>query len=501
MPNQDPTQNPNPVNPPVDQPVSPIVPPAISPQSDLPPLSPDFQNLPENDVPATPSVSQSADLPTETPAQADQPISNDAGSSAPPDISSVISKPKKKFGGGKIIATILGLIVLIGGVGAGIVLTQQKQLFQQKASGTVDCGAQTCNTATQVCCISGCKLISEGGCGETSTTKQCSSDSEYDPNFPDFSCRNQYEGYTYCSPISGTDQGYIRVCEAKYINDQNSPQQPDGTYYCHNRITNTPCNNPHATPTPVPASTPTPPPPASPPTCSGATFPDCITPGTSFTVTANGVSNATQVKFPTWSSANGQDDIVWYTSNGAPWQVSIPQSSHLGGDINVHVYMYNNSYTDVSCDGKNSIPLCTTPITPPESPPITPPESPPITPPESPPITPPESPPVVPPALPPAPSCIAVKAYDSTWTFIPDTQLPSLTVGATVNFCVSGNAASGTFDKAQFMINNILKAETTTPRPGTNDLCQTYTILSIDTTVSVRAKIHNSTGVWVGESI
>ena len=106
-------------------------------------------------------------------------------------------------------------------------------------------------------------------------------------------------------------------------------------------------------PTPTPTPTPVP------PTCSGATFPSCITSGASFTVTANGVSNATQVKFPTWSSANGQDDIVWYTdSNGAPWQVNIPQSSHPGGNINVHVYMDNASYTNVWCDGRNNIPLC-----------------------------------------------------------------------------------------------------------------------------------------------
>ena len=98
---------------------------------------------------------------------------------------------------------------------------------------------------------------------------------------------------------------------------------------------------------------------APPPTCSGVTFPACITSGASFTVTANGVNNATQVKFPTWSSANGQDDLVWYTdSNGAPWKKNIPQSSHPGGDINVHVYMDNAGYTNVWCDGRNNIPLC-----------------------------------------------------------------------------------------------------------------------------------------------
>ena len=94
MPNQsDPTQNPNPANPPVDQPVnesaSPPVPPIIFPQSDLPPLpsvlstvsEPDStgQNAPKNDIPTTP------------------PIIADAGSGAPPDISSVIPKAKKKL--------------------------------------------------------------------------------------------------------------------------------------------------------------------------------------------------------------------------------------------------------------------------------------------------------------------------------------------------------------------------------------------------------------------
>ncbi|KKU80239.1 MAG: N-acetylmuramoyl-L-alanine amidase, partial [Candidatus Amesbacteria bacterium GW2011_GWA2_47_70] len=85
------------------------------------------------------------------------------------------------------------------------------------------------------------------------------------------------------------------------------------------------------------------------------------------------MNNATQVKFPTWSSANGQDDLVWYTdSNGAPWKKNIPQSSHPGGDINVHVYMDNNSYTNVWCDGRNNIPLCAPTPTPTSTPTPTP---------------------------------------------------------------------------------------------------------------------------------
>ena len=41
--------------------------------------------------------------------------------------------PKKKFAGGKIIATILGLFLLVGGVGAGVYLTGQNQNVNEKS--------------------------------------------------------------------------------------------------------------------------------------------------------------------------------------------------------------------------------------------------------------------------------------------------------------------------------------------------------------------------------
>ena len=116
-------------------------------------------------------------------------------------------------------------------------------------------------------------------------------------------------------------------------------------------------------------------------------------------------------------------------------------------------------------------------------------------------ITPTITPTVTPtPTIPPiAPSCIAIKAYGAGWTELTLGQLSSLSP-TTINFCVSASAASGTFDKAQFMINTILKPETTVKRPASSDFCQSYTILSTDTTVSVKAKIHHSSGIWVGES-
>ncbi len=136
MPNQDPTQNQTGPNQTTPQSASP---PAFFPQEDIPPMPPAFQDIPEDQ----PTVQN----PTETQAPMAQEPNTNTGSAAPNDIdiSSVIKPPKKKFGTGKIIATILGLFVLIGGVGAGIALTQQQQLFQQKASSCAGTCRVNCN--------------------------------------------------------------------------------------------------------------------------------------------------------------------------------------------------------------------------------------------------------------------------------------------------------------------------------------------------------------------
>jgi hypothetical protein len=92
--------------------------------------------------------------------------------------------------------------------------------------------------------------------------------------------------------------------------------------------------------------------------------------------------------------------------------------------------------------------------------------------------------------------CVTISAYDARWGALSTPQLSALAVGAQVNFCVSGSAPSGTFDKAQFTINGVQQAETTTVRPGSTDFCQSYNIQATDTTVNVTAKIHHSTLGW-----
>ena len=94
--------------------------------------------------------------------------------------------------------------------------------------------------------------------------------------------------------------------------------------------------------------------------------------------------------------------------------------------------------------------------------------------------------------------CISVKAYDTNWSVLTDSDLSNLLTGTQIKLCI---ASSGTPDKAQFKINDTLKPETTSVRPGSTDFCQDYTVLSTDITISVKAKVHYPSQGWFGENI
>lgn len=73
-----------------------------------------------------------------------------------------------------------------------------------------------------------------------------------------------------------------------------------------------------------------------------------------------GVEGASDVQFPTWSDANGQDDIVWYsgTNHGnGTWSAVIDSMNHAsGGAYTTHVYV-----TDAS--GKHAVGVATYSLT------------------------------------------------------------------------------------------------------------------------------------------
>lgn len=120
-------QNPDPIAPtiptgaiPTFPPVEPVTPPATEPAPFLP--------MDGSDIPPAP------------------PIVEPSGSGG---------EPKKKFGGGRVVATILGLLVLVGGLAAGIVLVKQQQDIRQRAKGT-ECSTSSDCPGGYVCKVGFC---------------------------------------------------------------------------------------------------------------------------------------------------------------------------------------------------------------------------------------------------------------------------------------------------------------------------------------------------------
>jgi hypothetical protein len=107
------------------------------------------------------------------------------------------------------------------------------------------------------------------------------------------------------------------------------------------------------------------------PSCTSATPDGDWTTATTGTrqVFANGVANASDVYFPTWSGTTSaeQDDIVWYhlgngvtNLGGGTWRADVNLANHPGlGTISTHVYLYSAATGQVFCDSANATRLNT----------------------------------------------------------------------------------------------------------------------------------------------
>ena len=82
-----------------------------------------------------------------------------------------------------------------------------------------------------------------------------------------------------------------------------------------------------------------------------------------FDVIVSGVSSpygVREVKVPTWSSINGQDDIIWYTAtkqaNGT-YKLPLKASDHKGllGEYNIHLYYVQNDGQLVGVTGTKQL--------------------------------------------------------------------------------------------------------------------------------------------------
>jgi hypothetical protein len=105
---------------------------------------------------------------------------------------SPLTNPFKKFGGTKIVATLLGILLLVGGLVSGTILVQERQLLKEQAApnlneGIPNCTSSKCSTmfvqestkciaedAKIVFCCNGDKEIYDGRCTTPNSIK-CSS--------------------------------------------------------------------------------------------------------------------------------------------------------------------------------------------------------------------------------------------------------------------------------------------------------------------------------------
>ncbi|NTV44438.1 MAG: hypothetical protein HGA67_01950 [Candidatus Yonathbacteria bacterium] len=95
------------------------------------------------------------------------------------------------------------------------------------------------------------------------------------------------------------------------------------------------------------------------PTCSGASVSSSVVygPGATYDVYINGVANATDVKVPYWTDANGQNDLTWPSAinmGGGTWKYSVNLANNLPGNpeyggVSHHIYLYNAGYSNVWC--------------------------------------------------------------------------------------------------------------------------------------------------------
>lgn len=92
--------------------------------------------------------------------------------------------------------------------------------------------------------------------------------------------------------------------------------------------------------------------------------------------------------------------------------------------------------------------------------------------------------------------CQNIKAYSPEWVMLLPNNLSTLQAGDQVNFCATGAATTGSFNKARFTINGVLQAETSTVRPGGNDFCQLYTVPAGTTSFTIGAEVNHTTLGW-----
>jgi hypothetical protein len=490
------TSNPTPT---VSDPVAPIIPPApvipevpeTKTETPTEPL-PSFINMDssvptpppaiteETSSPFKPVVEEQTSMPEETP-----PIIQD-GSSAPSfDIPPVITppeKPKAKLGG-KVIATILGILLLVGGIGTGLYLVGQQQDLNKRA---VDhCAGVTCDHGyycndigtTYQCVHIGTGELQGGTTGGTNGSSYCNVKYNKDLGCGTNNCKPTEQAQEWTKVDCGTAVRCIPDSRCGFTECTPGEKRctGDNSQACgtNNRwgISDA-CKNGCNTST------------GSCKTTGGApldlppTVSSCVT-GTISCIpdhTGKACNEAGEMcqKYHvgemgySCSACSNQDGLqISGVCDGQFYCISSKGDGHCikegvcnwGSQLALENYVDEECAPDTTGTCKGTTPL--TPITPPTDTPI----------------------------------CQNIKAYDTSWNALTADQLKTLKVGDVVKLTVKGT--NGTFDKAQFKINGAATwTERTDKKPSTEEFFIDYTIPAGITTFNVEAQVHVTGGVW-----
>jgi len=398
---------------------------------DMPPIMMEDTHPPMINEGKQATVINDQPLPTVAP-----PIT-DSGSAAPADdivMPSVVTSgpnsksPTKKFGGGKVIATILGLFLLVGGVGAGVMLTQQNQDIREQASG--GCSSNTSRSSCESSCGSPkadgktytCRWSTEqGACKESGNV-----------------CTNGTGEDNSREEITGGNCGATQTVENGWFQCGSGTGGPDCTFCL--KASNRTCNE-------VLASR----------QCNVGGFGSC-----------KNISGEVEIYY---CQGNPPPDTSLGCQEKDPLPAGVSWDStnkSITGSFCGTVQVDDKDSSTVVFCSRTDTSGCGTSTTPPAT---------------------------TPPAI--SAACQDVKAYSTNnWTLLTPAVLSTLKAGDSVNFCVTGSASSGSFNKARFTINGSLLPETTTVRPGGTDFCQLYVIPAGATNFVVMAQINHITLGW-----
>lgn len=376
---------------------------------------------------------------------------------------------------GKIIATILGLFLLVGGVGAGLFLVDQNQDIREKAAGEDPCGsglacsqsssligstACTANSLLIYCCPSG-MVISNDKCVSTSDISfTCTqNDANQRPsclnvsaNWEDGSCglnicpRGDTNGDGGCSLADNGATFEVGNCFSDIL--PKTASLTASTCYQSDTIVSM-ANNTWCDLTSPPSI------------CTGyaSNLSTCGGCGPRYYCGTNGSIGATLSLYD--PSSNLECNKVYPTS------CESNLSTYMPGQTTGKCYATEQqALADPVCAGNPP-----TATSRPTTPAIT-------------------------------VKCQSVKAYSESWTALSTTDLYNYKTNDKVNFCVTGYisyvdpGSDSFFDMARFRINGTQYPDTTMVRPGTTDFCYQYTIPSGVSNFEVIADIHHTTLGW-----